>query len=63
MGWCRPHHVSDFENVTQTLDSDTNITVSSNSWCEPFKTWQYSYSFDPVANLTASEAKLVKGGV
>ncbi|THH27662.1 hypothetical protein EUX98_g6529 [Antrodiella citrinella] len=33
-----------------------------NSWCDPFKTWQYSYSFDPVANLTADEAKLVLGG-
>ena len=34
----------------------------SNSWCEPFKTWQKAYSFDPVANLTADQAKLVLGG-
>ncbi|THH02698.1 hypothetical protein EW026_g230 [Hermanssonia centrifuga] len=33
-----------------------------NSWCDPFKTWQKSYSFDPTANLTAAEAKLVMGG-
>ncbi|KAI0684527.1 N-acetylhexosaminidase [Cytidiella melzeri] len=33
-----------------------------NSWCDPFKTWQHSYSFDPTANLTADEAKLVMGG-
>ena len=33
-----------------------------NSWCDPFKTWQKSYSFDPVANLTSDEAKLVLGG-
>ncbi|KIP03088.1 glycoside hydrolase family 20 protein [Phlebiopsis gigantea 11061_1 CR5-6] len=33
-----------------------------NSWCDPFKTWQKSYSFDPVANLTDAEAKLVIGG-
>ncbi|KAI0823995.1 N-acetylhexosaminidase [Trametes gibbosa] len=35
---------------------------SGNSWCDPFKTWQRSFSFDPVANLTAEEAKLVLGG-
>ncbi|KAL6304443.1 N-acetylhexosaminidase [Sparassis latifolia] len=35
---------------------------AGNSWCDPFKTWQYSYSFDPIANLTAEQAKLVKGG-
>ncbi|THH17264.1 hypothetical protein EW146_g3514 [Bondarzewia mesenterica] len=33
-----------------------------NSWCDPFKTWQKSYSFDPTANLTASQSKLVLGG-
>lgn len=33
-----------------------------NSWCDPFKTWQYSYTFDPTANLTEAEAKLVLGG-
>lgn len=35
---------------------------SGNSWCDPFKTWQRAYTFDPTANLTASEAKLVLGG-
>ncbi|KAH9850194.1 N-acetylhexosaminidase [Lenzites betulinus] len=35
---------------------------TGNSWCDPFKTWQHSFSFDPVANLTADEAKLVLGG-
>jgi len=30
--------------------------------CDPFKTWQKSYSFNPTANLTAEEAKLVLGG-
>ncbi|TFK70530.1 N-acetylhexosaminidase [Pluteus cervinus] len=33
-----------------------------NSWCDPFKTWQRAYSFDPVANLTASQKDLVLGG-
>lgn len=35
---------------------------TGNSWCDPFKTWQKSYSFDPSANLTDAEAKLVLGG-
>ncbi|KAL6304444.1 N-acetylhexosaminidase [Sparassis latifolia] len=35
---------------------------SGNSWCDPFKTWQYAYTFDPVANLTAEQAKLIMGG-
>ncbi|RDX48884.1 N-acetylhexosaminidase [Lentinus brumalis] len=35
---------------------------TGNSWCDPFKSWQLSYTFDPVANLTADEAKLVLGG-
>ncbi|KAJ7068989.1 N-acetylhexosaminidase [Mycena belliarum] len=35
---------------------------SGNSWCDPFKTWQKSYTFDPLANLTAAQAHLVLGG-
>ncbi|KAJ1655835.1 Glucosamine-6-phosphate isomerase (Glucosamine-6-phosphate deaminase) (GNPDA) (GlcN6P deaminase) [Dispira simplex] len=34
-----------------------------NSWCDPFKTWQRMYSYDPVANLTSSgQRDLVVGG-
>ncbi|PVF96209.1 putative exochitinase [Serendipita vermifera] len=36
--------------------------LNGNSWCDPFKTWQKAYSFDPKANLTDSEATLVLGG-
>ena len=35
---------------------------NGNSWCDPFKTWQHSYSFNPTANLTADQAKLILGG-
>ncbi|KAJ7055852.1 glycoside hydrolase superfamily [Mycena amicta] len=35
---------------------------SGNSWCDPFKTWQKAYTFDPIANLTSAEASLVLGG-
>jgi len=33
-----------------------------NSWCDPFKTWQKAYTFNPVANLNEEQAKLVLGG-
>lgn len=36
--------------------------TDGNSWCDPFKTWQKAYSFDPLANLTAEEGQLVQGG-
>lgn len=32
------------------------------SWCDPFKTWQKAYSFNPTANLTGNQASLVLGG-
>ncbi|EIN12446.1 N-acetylhexosaminidase [Punctularia strigosozonata HHB-11173 SS5] len=35
---------------------------SGNSWCEPFKTWQRAYTFDPFASLSDTEASLVLGG-
>ncbi|KAJ7119861.1 N-acetylhexosaminidase [Mycena epipterygia] len=35
---------------------------TGNSWCDPFKTWQHAYTFDPVANLTAAQSALVLGG-
>ncbi|KAF7365597.1 Beta-hexosaminidase [Mycena venus] len=33
-----------------------------NSWCDPFKTWQKSYTFNPLANISAAQAHLVLGG-
>ncbi|KAG6820624.1 hypothetical protein H0H93_014227 [Arthromyces matolae] len=35
---------------------------TGNSWCDPFKTWQKAYTFDPLANLTDSQKPLVLGG-
>ncbi|KZO96762.1 glycoside hydrolase family 20 protein [Calocera viscosa TUFC12733] len=40
------------------LGDDTDGT----SWCDPFKTWQKAYSFDPLQNLTESQYSLVLGG-
>ncbi|THH03664.1 hypothetical protein EW145_g6103, partial [Phellinidium pouzarii] len=36
--------------------------IDGNSWCDPFKTWQKIYSFDPFANLTTAQQPLVLGG-
>ncbi|KZT74571.1 glycoside hydrolase family 20 protein [Daedalea quercina L-15889] len=35
---------------------------TGNSWCDPFKTWQYAYTFDPLANLTSDQYSLIMGG-
>ncbi|KAM6494282.1 N-acetylhexosaminidase [Amanita muscaria] len=35
---------------------------AGNSWCDPFKTWQKSYTFNPTANLTEAQSKLIMGG-
>jgi len=35
---------------------------TGNSWCDPFKTWSWSYTFDPLANLTEAQYSLVLGG-
>lgn len=34
-----------------------------NSWCDPFKTWQKAYSFDPLAGLTSDQHHLITGGM
>ncbi|KII91043.1 glycoside hydrolase family 20 protein [Plicaturopsis crispa FD-325 SS-3] len=36
---------------------------SGNSWCDPFKSWSHSYTFDPLANLHESQQHLVLGGM
>ncbi|TFK48771.1 beta-hexosaminidase [Heliocybe sulcata] len=37
-------------------------TPEAMSWCDPFKSWQKAYTFDPLANLTDSQKPLVIGG-
>ncbi|KAL4080857.1 glycoside hydrolase family 20 protein [Scleroderma citrinum] len=37
-------------------------SVPLNSWCDPFKTWSKSYTYDPLANLTEAQYHLVLGG-
>ncbi|KAJ2924120.1 hypothetical protein H1R20_g12963, partial [Candolleomyces eurysporus] len=37
-------------------------SAGMNSWCDPFKSWQKAYTFDPLARLSSAEASLVLGG-
>ncbi|KAH8085997.1 N-acetylhexosaminidase [Cristinia sonorae] len=56
------HAASDFFYLDCGGGGWVGANPNGNSWCDPFKTWQKAYTFDPVANLTVDEAKLVLGG-
>jgi hexosaminidase len=56
------HAASDYFYLDCGAGAWVGAFPTGNSWCDPFKTWQKSYSFDPVANLTEAESKLVLGG-
>ncbi|KAF8195383.1 glycoside hydrolase family 20 protein [Pholiota molesta] len=32
--------------------------ATANSWCDPFKSWQKAYTFDPLASLTEAQTSL-----
>ncbi|KAL1922506.1 uncharacterized protein VTP21DRAFT_10045 [Calcarisporiella thermophila] len=36
--------------------------IESGAWCDPYKTWQRMYTYNPIANLTEEESKHVLGG-
>ncbi|EKM75154.1 hypothetical protein AGABI1DRAFT_132509 [Agaricus bisporus var. burnettii JB137-S8] len=36
--------------------------INGNSWCDPFKTWQKAYSFNPTEGLQSYQRNLVLGG-
>ncbi|KAF9464152.1 N-acetylhexosaminidase [Collybia nuda] len=56
------HAASDFFYLDCGGGGWVGQNVLGNSWCDPFKTWQKAYSFNPVANLTAEQSALVLGG-
>ncbi|KAG6900337.1 hypothetical protein C0993_012294 [Termitomyces sp. T159_Od127] len=56
------HAASDYFYLDCGAGGWVGENVLGNSWCDPFKTWQKSYSFNPVANLTEDQSKLVLGG-
>lgn len=56
------HAASDFFYLDCGAGDFLGVNVDGNSWCDPFKTWQKSYSFNPTAGLTGNQTKLVLGG-
>ncbi|KAI0320943.1 N-acetylhexosaminidase [Amylostereum chailletii] len=61
-GYKLVHAASDYFYLDCGGGGWVGANPSGNSWCDPFKTWQKSYSFDPLANLTSAQASLVLGG-
>jgi hypothetical protein len=39
-----------------------SILITITAWCDPFKTWQKAYSFDPLTSLTGNQTSLVLCG-
>ncbi|CAL1713569.1 unnamed protein product [Somion occarium] len=56
------HGPSDFFYLDCGAGEWLGNDVSGNSWCDPFKSWQKSYTFDPLANITPEQSHLVLGG-
>ncbi|KAF5355095.1 hypothetical protein D9756_005718 [Leucocoprinus leucothites] len=56
------HAASDFFYLDCGAGDWLGDNINGNSWCDPFKTWQKSYSFNPTDGLTTTQAKLVVGG-
>jgi hexosaminidase len=56
------HSPSDYFYLDCGVGGWVGNNPDGNSWCSPFKTWQHAYSFNPLANLTDTQAKLVLGG-
>ncbi|KAH9950692.1 N-acetylhexosaminidase [Amylocystis lapponica] len=56
------HAASDYFYLDCGAGEWIGADPTGNSWCDPFKTWQKSYTFDPTANLTAAQAELIMGG-
>ncbi|KAF9483398.1 N-acetylhexosaminidase [Pholiota conissans] len=56
------HSPSDFFYLDCGAGEWIGSDATANSWCDPFKSWQKAYTFDPLASLTASQTSLVLGG-
>ncbi|KAF5315482.1 hypothetical protein D9619_007226 [Psilocybe cf. subviscida] len=56
------HGPSDFFYLDCGAGEWIGNNPTANSWCDPFKSWQKAYTFNPLANLTSSQTSLVLGG-
>ncbi|TCD65815.1 N-acetyl-glucosamine-6-phosphate deacetylase [Steccherinum ochraceum] len=56
------HGPSDYFYLDCGAGEWLGVDPTGNSWCDPFKTWSKSYTFDPMANISDANAHLVLGG-
>ncbi|KAK7023082.1 beta-hexosaminidase [Favolaschia claudopus] len=56
------HAPSDFFYLDCGAGEWIGKSAESNSWCDPFKSWQKAYTFNPLANISAAQKHLVLGG-
>ncbi|KAG8770215.1 N-acetyl-glucosamine-6-phosphate deacetylase [Ceratobasidium sp. 428] len=56
------HAASDFFYLDCGGGGWVGSNPQGNSWCDPFKTWQKAYSFDPLNGTTGDQASLILGG-
>ncbi|GAA5866405.1 hypothetical protein JCM1840_001305 [Sporobolomyces johnsonii] len=62
LGYRIIHAASDYLYLDCGQGGWVGDNVEGNSWCDPFKTWQKIYSFDPFTNLTTAQHAQVLGG-
>jgi hexosaminidase len=56
------HGPSDFFYLDCGAGEWIGDNPTANSWCDPFKSWQKAYTFNPLANITSAQTSLVLGG-
>ncbi|KAH7911725.1 N-acetylhexosaminidase [Hygrophoropsis aurantiaca] len=56
------HAASDYFYLDCGMGGWVGDNPNGNSWCNPFKTWQKSYIFDPTAGVSDAQKSLVLGG-
>ncbi|KAJ7094815.1 hypothetical protein C8R44DRAFT_890240 [Mycena epipterygia] len=63
------HRQTIFTSYVRHRQHNSRPNVSPGLWCrpvdgwrDPFKTWQKSYTFNPLAGLSSDQAHLVLGG-
>lgn len=61
-GYRLVHASSDYFYLDCGRGEWINQDGGANSWCDPYKSWQLMYSFDPYNNITDAQRSLVLGG-
>lgn len=56
------HGASDYSYLDCGLGGWLGNSINGTSWCDPFKTWQKIYSFDPYNNVAINQRKQILGG-